>query len=68
MAAYLTQELDWGSCTDTATNAADAELFANPALECASVEVPLDYDAPAGRGHSSPSPVSPPGERPRDRC
>jgi pimeloyl-ACP methyl ester carboxylesterase len=48
MAAYLTQELDWGSCTDTATNAADAELFANPALECASVEVPLDYDAPAG--------------------
>lgn len=48
MAAYLTQEPDWGSCTDTATNAADAELFANPALECVSVEVPLDYDAPAG--------------------
>ncbi|WP_226367822.1 alpha/beta hydrolase [Pseudonocardia sp. ICBG162] len=47
-AAYLTQELDWGGCTDTATNAADAELFANPALECASVEVPLDYGAPEG--------------------
>ncbi|WP_224386890.1 alpha/beta hydrolase [Pseudonocardia sp. ICBG1293] len=46
--AYLTQELDWGGCADTATNAVDAELFANPALQCASVEVPLDYDAPAG--------------------
>ncbi|BBG03890.1 MULTISPECIES: alpha/beta hydrolase [Pseudonocardia] len=48
MAAYLTQELEWGGCADTATNALDAELFANPALECASVEVPLDYGAPEG--------------------
>jgi pimeloyl-ACP methyl ester carboxylesterase len=46
--AYLAQDLDWGGCEDTATNAADAELFANPALECASVEVPLDYDEPDG--------------------
>ncbi|ANY08021.1 alpha/beta hydrolase [Pseudonocardia sp. HH130630-07] len=48
LGAYLTQELDWGGCTDTATNAADAELFANPALECTSVEVPLDYAEPTG--------------------
>lgn len=39
---------DWRGCADTATNPADAGLFAHPALECASVEVPLDYDDPAG--------------------
>lgn len=50
--AYLGQELDWGGCEDTATTPADAELFANPALECASVEVPIDYDEPEGeRAH-----------------
>ncbi|MGW5381505.1 alpha/beta hydrolase [Nocardia sp. NPDC003963] len=49
LGAYLGQELDWGGCADTATSAADAELFANPALECASAEVPLDYDEPEGR-------------------
>ncbi|WP_275003802.1 alpha/beta hydrolase [Promicromonospora iranensis] len=48
LGSYLRQELDWSGCEDTATNTADAELFANPALECASVEVPLDYDAPDG--------------------
>jgi pimeloyl-ACP methyl ester carboxylesterase len=45
---YLEQELDWVTCEDTATNTNDAELFANPALQCASVEVPLDYDDPEG--------------------
>lgn len=48
LAPYLAQELDWGACAGTATNEADAELFANPALECASVEVPIDYDEPEG--------------------
>ncbi|MFC4562360.1 alpha/beta hydrolase [Nocardiopsis mangrovi] len=48
LGAYLGQELDWTGCEDTATSAADAELFANPALECASVEVPIDYDEPEG--------------------
>ncbi|MBB5921026.1 pimeloyl-ACP methyl ester carboxylesterase [Actinoalloteichus hoggarensis] len=48
LGAYLGQELDWGGCEETATNTADAELFANPALECASVEVPLDYGDPEG--------------------
>lgn len=45
---YLQQSLDWGQCTGTATNSAEAELFANPNLECASVEVPIDYDKPDG--------------------
>jgi pimeloyl-ACP methyl ester carboxylesterase len=48
LGAYLGQELDWSGCEDTATNSADAELYANPALECASVEVPIDYDVPDG--------------------
>ncbi|SHI67209.1 alpha/beta hydrolase fold [Nocardiopsis flavescens] len=48
LGSYLGQDLAWSGCEDTATNAADAELFANPALECASVEVPLDYDDPDG--------------------
>ncbi|MBR8744738.1 alpha/beta hydrolase [Nocardiopsis sp. MG754419] len=48
LGAYLDQRLDWAGCEDTATNAADAELFATPELECASVEVPLDYDEPEG--------------------
>jgi pimeloyl-ACP methyl ester carboxylesterase len=52
LGAYHEQEVDWAGCEDTATNAADAELFANPALECASVEVPIDYDEPDGeRAH-----------------
>lgn len=46
LGAYLGQRLDWGECEDTATNATDAELFAHPGLECASVEVPLDYAEP----------------------
>jgi pimeloyl-ACP methyl ester carboxylesterase len=49
LGAYLGQELDWIKCEDTATNTKDAELFANPALQCASVEVPLDYDNPEGK-------------------
>ncbi|MFI6278290.1 alpha/beta hydrolase [Streptomyces sp. NPDC050988] len=48
LGAYLGQELDWVKCEDTATSTKDAELFANPALQCASVEVPLDYDDPEG--------------------
>ncbi|MFJ2558586.1 MULTISPECIES: alpha/beta hydrolase [unclassified Streptomyces] len=49
LGAYLGQELDWVGCEDTATSKADAKLFANPALQCASVEIPLDYDKPEGK-------------------
>lgn len=48
LGAHLGQQPDWGTCEDTATSPEDAELFANPALQCASVEVPLDYDDPQG--------------------
>ncbi|MEU6716368.1 alpha/beta hydrolase [Nonomuraea sp. NPDC046802] len=48
LSAFHGQEPDWGPCADTATNATDAALFANPDLECATVEVPLDYAEPEG--------------------
>lgn len=48
LAAFHDQELDWGDCDAIATTAADAELYANPALECASATVPLDYADPEG--------------------
>lgn len=48
LGAYHEQEVGWAGCEDTATNAADAELFANPELECASLEVPLDHGDPEG--------------------
>ncbi|MBM6403055.1 alpha/beta fold hydrolase [Phycicoccus sp. CSK15P-2] len=46
LGAFYGQEPEWGPCVDTATTAADAALYANPDLECATVEVPLDYDRP----------------------
>ncbi|WP_250032706.1 alpha/beta hydrolase [Paractinoplanes maris] len=46
LSVYLGQKLDWTKCKDTAKTAADAKLFADPALECASVDVPLDYAKP----------------------
>lgn len=49
LGAYLEQEPNWVGCKGTARSKADAKLFANPALQCASVEVPLDYDKPEGK-------------------
>ncbi|MGD9526184.1 MAG: alpha/beta hydrolase [Pseudonocardia sp.] len=46
---FYTQQLDWGSCDSFAISAADGEVYADPALECARLEVPLDYAAPDGR-------------------
>ncbi|WFE53261.1 alpha/beta hydrolase [Micromonospora sp. WMMD1155] len=48
LSAYHGQKLTWVTCKDTARTGADAKLFANPALECGSVEVPLDYQKPKG--------------------
>ncbi|MFE7505401.1 alpha/beta hydrolase [Promicromonospora sp. NPDC057488] len=45
---FLDQAPEWGTCVDTATTAADAALFAHPDLECATVEVPIDYAEPQG--------------------
>jgi pimeloyl-ACP methyl ester carboxylesterase len=46
---FYTQQLAWGACDAFATSPADAQLYADPALQCARLEVPLDYAAPAGR-------------------
>ncbi len=45
---YYEQQLSWGPCAEYATSAADSQTFANPAFECARLEVPLDYTAPDG--------------------
>ena len=48
LSAFHDQTLDWGTCEDVATNEADAALYANPDLECATAEVPIDYADPDG--------------------
>ncbi|MGQ0574817.1 MAG: alpha/beta hydrolase [Pseudonocardia sp.] len=47
--AYYDQQLTWGSCETFAADPADTFAFADPQFECARLEVPLDYAAPAGR-------------------
>ncbi|NJP66917.1 alpha/beta hydrolase [Streptomyces spiramenti] len=46
--SYLEQDIDWAGCSGSATNTIDEELFANPELQCATIEVPVDYDKPDG--------------------
>ncbi|MBT2486175.1 MULTISPECIES: alpha/beta hydrolase [unclassified Microbacterium] len=47
---FYEQQLDWGECgPDHAQTNADEELFALvPGVECARMEIPLDYDEPSG--------------------
>ncbi len=45
---FYDQQLSWGPCAPFAVTAADAQAFADPALDCTSVTVPLDYADPAG--------------------
>ncbi|WP_305091758.1 alpha/beta hydrolase [Prescottella sp. R16] len=42
--AFYTQQIDWGSCDDFATDGEDL----GPDLDCARVTVPLDYANPGG--------------------
>ncbi len=49
LARFYDQQLTWGPCADFATSATDRASFADPALECSRLEVPLDYAAPDGR-------------------
>lgn len=37
------QDIEWGACDPFATTQENAVLYANPNVECATVEVPLDY-------------------------
>ena len=46
---FYTQELTFGPCGDYATTDADAKAFANDTVQCARLEVPLDYQNPDGR-------------------
>jgi len=46
---YYSQQLDWGACDGFATNDEEKQLYAAPALQCARMEVPLDYGKPKGK-------------------
>ncbi|ANY05327.1 alpha/beta hydrolase [Pseudonocardia sp. HH130630-07] len=49
LARFYDQELRFGPCDGYATTAADEAIFASrPGLECARLEVPLDYADPTG--------------------
>nr|WP_228046481.1 alpha/beta hydrolase [Saccharopolyspora sp. HNM0983] len=45
---FYGQELSWGPCETYATTAQDRPLYQDPGLECARLEVPMDYAAPDG--------------------
>lgn len=46
---YYGQQLAWGPCDGFASTDQDRELYADASLQCARLEVPLDYAAPEGR-------------------
>lgn len=46
---FYSQVLTWEDCAGYATNLVSESAFADPTLECARAEVPLDYSAPDGR-------------------
>lgn len=46
--AFYDQDLTWGPCDSFAVTADDAEAYADPALDCGRVTVPLDYAQPDG--------------------
>lgn len=45
---FYGQKLTWGPCAPFATTADDASAFASKTLECAALQVPLDYAKPDG--------------------
>ncbi len=46
---FYGQQISWSDCEGFATSQFAAQAFAAPGLECARVQVPLDYDDPGGR-------------------
>lgn len=46
---FYGQQLAWGPCVPFAATEEDRQIYADPALQCARMEVPLDYAAPDGR-------------------
>lgn len=45
---YYGQELAWGPCADYATTETDRLAYRSDAVECARLEVPMDYADPGG--------------------
>ncbi|SEP54480.1 alpha/beta hydrolase [Amycolatopsis saalfeldensis] len=45
---FTTQRLAWGACTPYGQNDFEKQTYADNALECASLTVPLDYSKPTG--------------------
>jgi pimeloyl-ACP methyl ester carboxylesterase len=43
---FYGQDLSWGGCSAFATTPEDKEAYADPALQCTYLEVPLDYAKP----------------------
>ncbi|MGH3669606.1 MAG: alpha/beta hydrolase [Pseudonocardiaceae bacterium] len=46
---FYGQRLSWGACGAFARTPEDQKAYANPALQCAYLEVPLDYAQPNGQ-------------------
>ena len=46
---FYGQSLSWGGCSAFATTPSDKKAYADPALQCAYLNVPLDYADPKGR-------------------
>ena len=46
---FYAQELAWGPCAPFAAGDVDRQIYADPALQCARMQVPLDYAQPQGR-------------------
>lgn len=46
---FYAQQLAWGPCTSFAKTAGQRKSFAGSDVQCALLEVPLDYAAPTGR-------------------
>lgn len=45
---FYGQSVSWGPCAGFATTPEDKQAYADPALQCGYVEVPVDYAAPDG--------------------
>ncbi|MER5393930.1 alpha/beta hydrolase [Saccharopolyspora sp. NPDC002686] len=45
---FYGQELSWGPCAPYARTESDRTAYASPGIECARLQVPMDYAAPQG--------------------
>ena len=46
---FYGQSLSWGPCEQYATNDSDRTAYRDPGLECARLQVPMDYSDPQGQ-------------------